>query len=180
MLALRLPSGLDTTAYKMFGPTGRVVSSASMAVLSPTARHRPVVAPLLIPFSQASPGFAGISGSMRRPSTARRLNNTWSPDVSVTGNSPELDELLLDGMENLGGLSDARLREYAIHSLKEEGATSGSTLAELATMAAMSSARVRERHSEALASGEGVGLVQMFIDTADHLERELRTRALPN
>lgn len=100
--------------------------------------------------------------------------------MSVTGNSPELDELLLDGMENLGGLSDARLREYAIYSLKEEGATAGSTLAELATMAAISSVRTREHHADALASGEGVELVQMFIDTADNLERELRARALPN
>jgi hypothetical protein len=100
--------------------------------------------------------------------------------VSVTESSPELDELLLDGMENLGVLSDARLRAYAVYSLKDEGATSGNTLSELATLATICSARTRERHAEALASGEGLELVQMFIDMADRLERELRVRALPN
>lgn len=100
--------------------------------------------------------------------------------MSVTDSSPKLDELLLDGMENLGALSDARLRAYAVHSLKDEGATSDSTLSELAALAAISSARTRERHAEALASGEGLELVQMFIDLADRLECELRVRALPN
>lgn len=100
--------------------------------------------------------------------------------MSVTDSSHELDELLLDGMENLEALADARLRAYAVHSLKDVGATSASTLSELANLAAISSTRTRERHAEALASGEGLELVQMFIDSADRLERELRVRALPN
>lgn len=100
--------------------------------------------------------------------------------MNPTGNAPELDELLFDGIENLGSLSDARLREYAVYVLKEEGATSSSTLAELAAMAVVSSVRTCERHAEALARNESTGLVKMFIDTAEGLERELKLRSMPN
>jgi hypothetical protein len=100
--------------------------------------------------------------------------------VTDSGNTPELDALLLDGIENIASLSDARLREYAVYSLKEEGATPTSTLMELAAMATVSCTRTRQRHAEAIASNEGASLVQMFIDTADNLERELRVRAMPN
>ena len=100
--------------------------------------------------------------------------------MTASGNSSETDELLRDGLENLNGLSDARLREYAVFSLKSTGATSGSTLAELVSMAAVDLARIRERYADELANSEGAGLLQLFIDAAADLEHELRARALPN
>lgn len=98
----------------------------------------------------------------------------------MTKNSPELDALLLDGMENLEQLSDERLREYAVWSLKGEGATASSTMSELAVMASVSVARVRQRHADSIAGEETPGLVDMFVEIAESLERELRTRARPN
>ena len=98
----------------------------------------------------------------------------------MTKNSPRLDALLLDGMENLERLSDERLREYAVWSLKDEGATASNTMSELAAMASVSVARVRQRQAESLAGEETPGLVDMFVGIAESLERELRTRARPN
>ena len=98
----------------------------------------------------------------------------------MTKNSPELDALLLDGTENLERLSDERLREYAVWSLKDEGATSNSTMSELAVMATVSAARVRQQNADSLAGEETPGLVEMFVEIAEALERELRTRSMPN
>lgn len=98
----------------------------------------------------------------------------------MTKNSPELDALLLDGMENLQRLSDERLREYAVWSLKDEGATASNTMSELAAMAAVSAARVRQQHADSLVGEQTPGLVDMFVEISESLERELRTRAMPN
>lgn len=95
-------------------------------------------------------------------------------------NSPELDALLLDGMENLEHLSDERLREYAVWSLKDEGATASNTMSDLASMASVSAARVRQQHADSLAGEEAPGLADMFVEIAESLERELLTRARPN
>jgi hypothetical protein len=98
----------------------------------------------------------------------------------MTKNCPELDALLLDGMENLQSLSDERLREYAVWSLRYEGATASNTMSQLAAMASVSAARVRQQHADSLAGEETPGLVDMFVEIAESLERELRTRARPN
>ena len=100
--------------------------------------------------------------------------------MTASGNSPEVDELLREGLENLNGLSDARLREYAVFWLKSTGATSGSTVAELVSMAAVNLARTREQHADVLANNESADLFQLFVDAADDLEHELRVRAFPN
>lgn len=100
--------------------------------------------------------------------------------MNPKNDAAQLEALLQDGLENLDALSDARLREYAVYSLKDEGAQPGNTFAELAAMATVSAARARERHADALSGGDGPGLPQMFVDIADNLALELKTRALPN
>ena len=98
----------------------------------------------------------------------------------MTKNSPELDALLVDGMEHLEQLSDERLREYAVWSLKDVGATASNTMGELAIMATVSAARAKQRHADSIVGEETPGLVGMFVEIAEALERELRARALPN
>lgn len=98
----------------------------------------------------------------------------------MTKNGPELDALLLEGMEKLEQLSDERLREYAVWSLKDEGATASSPMGELAAMASVSAVRARQRHADSLVGEETPGLVDMFVEIAEALERELRARARPN
>lgn len=98
----------------------------------------------------------------------------------MTRNSPELDALLLDGMQNLEQLSDERLREYAVWYLRDEGATASSPMSELAVMASVSAARVRQQHADSLVGEEAPGLVDMFVEIAEGLERELRARATPH
>lgn len=100
--------------------------------------------------------------------------------MNPKNDAAQVEALLQDGIENLDSLSDARLREYAVYSLKDEGAQPGNTFAELAAMATVSAARTRERHADALSGLDGAGLPQMFVEIADNLERELKVRALPN
>lgn len=100
--------------------------------------------------------------------------------MNHNNDAAQLEALLQDGLENLDALSDARLREYAVYSLKDEGAQPGNTFAELAAMASVSAERTRERHADALPGRDGAGLQQMFVEIADSLARELMTRALPN
>lgn len=108
------------------------------------------------------------------------LNNLSRPDTMETENNPELNGLLQDGIDNLEVLSDKRLREYAVWSLKEQGATSHSSLSELLAMAEVHSVHTREQNKESMAGEATAGLANLFVDLAEGLERELRIRALPN
>lgn len=87
---------------------------------------------------------------------------------------------MLEGAENLEDLGDSRLREYAVYALKDEAGHAKQQLEGVGCDGWRQPARTRERHAEVLARNEGAGLVQMFIETTESLERELRVRAIPN